>query len=806
MQCGLVCCVLAILICKAEIGDFSGGTQVVVSEGMTEDVISEKTYNKIAQTFTKLTGAMWYLKQAGVHTKPVIGVLKFLPQVSAITKGAALAMLLFRIYSGTGETPMMKKIKTSFLDVNKRLDEVTSDLKNNRNLIRLAASRQAYINAENKILSAHKNVRKYYEEITNLKCKNKLECDAIRLLIPQKYLASFNVKKEVDLILKGATTNGVFGDSLLTLTKESSKCDIKKIEVTASIITGLATKGQIAAMLYESLTDSSFDIIPFEVDFAAKLLALEKKKDKLAKQCYDNIDRYLRSDVNYLSRKNYKQFDIKTANRLISEFLEQKYFWIPFYVMSLAGDKDCGKSKRRFWASNKLVYDMRYVSEDYKVLSYVFIGHSNSLGKWYHGPTDPTYLFNTWDSITDPTYAFNTWDSTTDPTYTFSNLFSTWGSSVKSLNSFLLHVDPCYKGIVRYKTETGNMQIRDVSRITAYNDGLVNAVGRTRFYYGWLSGYRKPLMRVIALDHDNTLRVCSLDCSSHGDCHFLPHTRKMYCVCTNAFYGTNCELSIETQKMSNDLNKLLKINIQRISTNSDLKAELKQLENNFRSNFQTSTEITSVFSKRIGQITTNMVDSISNSQQMQGLVIQYAGVIQDLQYYYHVMFENDTSDNSIKNDQFLREERMTFAQFLANPDKLEKNLQMVNYLFVGRRDTPLVNHKSLIFEEMENNKADICSDKYKLTLDHVYESLSAIQLQGFTAYIQAFHTLGIDSSTLVRDNEAKLIGQKKYLDATTCNIAIPHSKGLENCKGGYYVYSGMEIDVVCRDTFHLQGC
>ena len=392
MQCGLVCCVLAILICKAEIGDCSGGTKVVVSEGMTEDVLSAKTYDKIVQTLNKGIGVTWYMRVAGVHTNAVVGVLKFLPQISAILKGTALAMQLFRKYSGTFESPMMKKIKTSFLDVNKRLDDVTSDLKNNRNLIRLAASRQAYIDAENKILSAHGNVRKYYEEITNFKCKNKPDCDKKRLLIPQRYLAKFNVKKEVDLILKGATTNGVFGDSLLTLTKESSKCDIKKIELTASIITGLATKGQIAAMLYESLTDSSFDMIPFEVDFAAKLFALEKKKDKLAKQCYDNIDRYLLSDVNYLSRKNYKQFEIKTANRLISEFLERKYFWIPFYVMSVLGDKDCGKSKRRFWASQKLVYDMRYVSEDNRVLSYVFIGHSTSQGKWY-GAAYPASLF-----------------------------------------------------------------------------------------------------------------------------------------------------------------------------------------------------------------------------------------------------------------------------------------------------------------------------------------------------------------------------------------------------------------------------
>ena len=239
--------------------------------------------------------------------------------------------------------------------------------------------------------------------------------------------------------------------------------------------------------------------------------------------------------------------------------------------------------------------------------------------------------------------------------------------------------------------------------------------------------------------------------------------------------------------------------------NADLKAELHQVENCFRSQFQTVTERNNVLGKRIGEITTHMVENIHNHRQRQGLVIQYADVIQDLNYYYHVMLEYETSQINVDSDPFLRKERLLFAKMISNPDKLRKHLQMVNYLFIGRHDTPLVNHRSLIFQEMENNKQHVCSDRYKSALDHAYGSLASLQLQGYSTYIRAFNVLGVDSATLVRENEAKIINQKKYLEAATCNIMIPNSKSLENCIGGYYVYSGMKINVVCKDTFYMTG-
>ena len=753
----------------------SGGIKTAAHESGIEIDI-ETTFDKVADSLDNLGRSLEYLIIAGVHTKSAVGALRFLPQISALLSGTAFAMKIIRLNTGEEESEMMTTIKKSFLNVNEKLDVITSDLKNNRNLIKLRTQRAVYISAENKILSAHENVRRYFKKLTDLKCSNKLDCDAKQLLISQSYASRFNVKKEVDMILKGSISGGLFGDPLLNLTKEASKCDIKKIKITASTITGLATKGQIAAMLYESITDPSFDMVSFETDFAQQLLTLEKIKESLSKQCYDNIDKYIRSDVKYLSVKYYKQYanDVQIANKLLSEYIQRKYFWIPFYVISITAGRICMRTKRRFWASDALTSDIAYTYKDkYKqILSYVLIRPSPNKN---YGNTQRRYFFH-----------------------------ENYKDHIQSLSSALLYVSPCYKGVVSYAGKAGPIHTRDLSRISFNVDGIVNMFGYLKFVYPWPVGAQKPPMRVVAL-HAPNVKACSLECSSHGSCHFLIHTTIMYCFCNKNFYGAHCESSIETQKMSNDLNKLLNVNKLHMPSNSDLKAELQKTENIFRSNFQTSMEKSKTLSKRLSKITTDMVSEINKNKQWQNLVDQYADVIQDLQYYYQVMLEYDTLDINIESDPFLKQEKFSFAKMIVNPDKLRKHLQMVNYLFTGRHDTPLVNHRSLILEEMENNKKYVCSERYKSALGHAYGSLSSLQLQGYSTYIRALHVLELDTSTLVGEYKAKLLRQKTYLDDATCSIVIPNSKGLENCQGGYYVYSGMMIDVACKDTFYLEG-
>ena len=560
------------------------------------------------------------------------------------------------------------------------------------------------------------------------------------------------------MILRGATSTGSFGESLLKLTKETSKCDIKKIKTTASGIAGLLMKGQVASMLYESFTDPSFDIDTFETEFEDKLWKLEKTKNFLTKKCYDNIDRYIRSDVKYLSKKYFTKNDMRTANRLVSEFLQRKYFWIKFYTISARLPDICQSKFKTPTVLSKtpLINDLVYTDKLRGIFSCVFIGPYEE---------DVHNVFKI-----------------------YLNIYQVYGdpSILYSEANEVLEMHSCYKGIASFPTKQGIIQVDDVRKIDSKSTYAVkNDVG------------------FISMQRANRHKPCSAECNSHGKCHFLPYSRQMYCLCNDKFYGEHCNESITKTILTKDVKNIIQVTKLLIPRNSDLISEIQKAENTLRWTLQTNNDKIQMLNRRIDKISINMVHNIISNQDRKSLVIQYADVIQDLKYYHHLMSEYEHTN--IKSDPLVREERLSFARNIIHPDKLGKYLQMVNYLFIGRYDTPLVNHKSLIFSEMDNNKAEVCSDKYKIFMDHAYDQLVLFQMQGYITLMHAFNMLKISSSRLTGEYKTHVKKQKSYLDDNICNIAIPNSRNLENCTGGYYVYSGMKINVVCKDTFYLTG-
>ena len=829
MQCGHVCFVIAILFCSVESVRRPSASSMKKIHGDGNSILeSNDIVTKIAASADSLGRSLEYLIIAGVDKSKFLPVLKFIPQASAAFSAIGFALKIYLAVSGNDESPLMTQIKKGFDEINNKLDAITSDLEDNRRLITLSAQRAAYIDAENKILSAHQNVRKYIREVKQLKCNNKANCIKRQLLIAQGYLPRLNVEKEVDMILRGVTTNGVFGTSMLSLAKESSKCDINKIKYIASTFAGLASKGKIAIMLFEFLTHSSFDIVAFETEFARKLLSLERARNLVSKQCYDTIDRYIRSDVKYLSTKKYEQYDMKQANIFISEFLQKKYFWIRFYVVSFsptsnipsmnnsskflrfpAGNESdvvsfrptfnipsmnnsseflriatgidndtyskeqCMKMIPHLFAKKTVINDLTYIGKNKEVFSYVLIGDKRE-------ESDRVYK----DSLKKFMDGRKYWTGYID--WSERNIHELFAS----YDAILLLL-PCYEGEVSYETNTGTIKIVDAEKIESESK-------KSLLYISYHGG-----MRALALRQNEYTLECSLVCNFRGSCNFLPHSQGMYCICDDGFYGRDCKSSIGNKKLTNEINNLFKSTRLIIPTLSDLKSELEKTESLIRLKFESSNERITMLSGRMNRVTTSIVDEINRYQQWQGLVLQYSDVIQDLKYYENVFTEYEKAD--VDSNSFLQQERLSFATSLVNPDKLEKCLQMVNYLFVGRHDTPLINHKSLIFEEMDKNKADMCSDTYKLSLDHAYSLLVTLQMQGYMSYIRAFQLLGMKSSNLLKEYEVTLRSQNKFLDDHTCNIVIPHSKNLENCQGGYYAYSGMEVNVVCQDTFFLKG-
>ena len=258
------------------------------------------------------------LKSGSVLGKGKV-VLNKIPQFSAIFSSIGFMLKIGLILAGDDQkSEMMKLLEKHFNEMNKKLDIITADLKENRNLIKRSSLRAAYIATENKILGANMSLKKYFSDLTKLKCSDKSECLNKKMLMAKSYVNRFDVRKEVDMILRGATSDSLlFGDNLLRLTKEYSKCDVKEIRHKATLMTGLAMKGHNAAMLYESLTNPDFDMARSIETIDNDLMQLERMKNLVIKECFVNIDRYLRSDVRFLNHK-YSFGNIAVTNRIIS--------------------------------------------------------------------------------------------------------------------------------------------------------------------------------------------------------------------------------------------------------------------------------------------------------------------------------------------------------------------------------------------------------------------------------------------------------------------------------------------------------
>ena len=345
------------------------------------EVLNDKTVKKLKDTAFKLKRSIQYLKvdklisELGDKAKRYRFILEKIPVLGMVLDSLDLVFGIMQTFPAA-ESPLMKKIRTSFNEINKKLDTITSDLKDTENLIKLATRRAAYIKAENKILTAYKNSMDYANELQQVNCKGKSDCTKRKSLIAERYLPRFDVENDVNMILRGAISNSVFGESLLVMTKEITHCDIKKIQSTASLIAGLVTKGYVVMMLHKYLRNPSFDKEQYKAEFQHQLVLLNRKKDSLSRTCYENIDRYIRSDLRTRGRKYFLQNNVQTANKLLSEYLQGKYFWIRLYVITISQPKDkvCESAKPNLLTSHRLMQDLSVIDDDKKIYTFLFFG------------------------------------------------------------------------------------------------------------------------------------------------------------------------------------------------------------------------------------------------------------------------------------------------------------------------------------------------------------------------------------------------------------------------------------------------
>jgi gas vesicle protein len=233
--------------------------------------------------------------------------------------------LLFAPKKDSEELQYMKK---KFAEVNGKLDKITSELENVKELITYDTQRAVYVDSADKINHGHRQLLAFLDELQKTPCDNKEDCRRKRIQIGERYVEDFNVKQHLFKIVNGAIKRtSPFGEPLLQLVRKTFKCDVGKVDDLADGILALSFKAQQVILAYEKLKGSNHSITESMNSWLTAVYELREATYKIKKPCFDDISSFMITDI---TDKKY-QVDVSSneeANKKVKTFMEKKYKWL----------------------------------------------------------------------------------------------------------------------------------------------------------------------------------------------------------------------------------------------------------------------------------------------------------------------------------------------------------------------------------------------------------------------------------------------------------------------------------------------
>ena len=167
------------------------------------------------------------------------------------------------LFAPKSESQELQYMKRKFSEVNRKLDQITSELDNVKDLITYENQRAVYVESASKIEYGYRQLLSFLDELQSTPCQNNESCRRIRTQIAKRFVEDFNVKEHLLKIVNGATKRtSPFGEPLLELVRKTFKCDVGKIDDLANGILRLSFKAQQVILAYEKLKGSNHIVSP----------------------------------------------------------------------------------------------------------------------------------------------------------------------------------------------------------------------------------------------------------------------------------------------------------------------------------------------------------------------------------------------------------------------------------------------------------------------------------------------------------------------------------------------------------------
>ena len=676
--------------------------------------------------------------------------------------------LLFAPKSESEELQYMKK---KFAEVNRKLDQITSELDNVKDLITYENQRSVYVKSASKIEYGYQQLLHFLDELQNTSCTNKKSCDRERIRIGERYVKDFNVKEHLFMIVNGATRKiSQFNEPLLELVRKTFKCDVGKIDDLANGILRLSFKAQQVILAYEKLKGSNHSITQSVNDWLKAVYDLREATYIIKKPCFDHISTYMIADI---KDKKY-QIDASSneeATRMVKTFMEKKYKWLGWVAYSFDttdGSKYCVSTlpKSDFW---NLPGD-KNVRKRSLVVSF-----TDKSGTYY----DPKIKMR--DAIDNIVKAI-----------IFSNEAA---CTIRDEFERELRKQGVWKYITSFAllSESNGLVIKDDKNPDTYISSIYDIKIRPQQPKSLklFETHRMHLVVILKSKETAIKKSCEKTCNNQSNCETLPYSSANYCHCKPYYQGANCEEHSQAQ-LAKTIDSMLQATL-RLPKLSDIAFQIQDLREYLGISIG---KVQSTFKRLEATFTKAFYDldhRLTTQFKLSNLISVYNAAISNIQYY---------------SDQFQnlkeRTDEKTIATHVLKTGAISKWLFEVNYLFLGRTTAPLLNHQPLLIILMEKHKSLACTSEYKAAIDNIWRQLVLLQQMGFVVWAQALQIKGLPTEHVAKLYNKRATKQVSALNRMTCEYSIVNSANVQ-CTGGRYLYPGMTIANQCKAHYYATG-
>ena len=668
----------------------------------------------------------------------------------------------------------MKLMKHEFGEINMKLDTITKDLDQIKNLIVDSNLKSAYIGDENSILNGFLKLNTLIDELNNISCLSVNDCARQKMDIEARYLPYLDVSQSMDNIYRGAMDKTtVFSQPLLDHINETYKCDVPKIKKFTDGIIKLAFKEQQVTMVFNMLSGSHYSITNALQNWMVRMFKLDDYSKQITRQCLDNIKHFMLIDIKAPKYQSGYTTNYEATKAARNDLIE-KYDWLDWVVMAFDTNKDT--------VCHTVDIDGIFWS-----FPGVYKGRRNIIASFID---KGTYKTDVKEEIAE---ALNDIDA-----------------GIEDFNYLISHLKDCgvwkfIKSITVLDKEQNWHYAKDSNH---YERILEHTYGSTRLFITLKSEEERIYLK--SDEQRMSLVRCSLPCGKNagsckqclndGVCNHLPYSTNFFCNCKHYFYGQYCQLrsnitmAMNLEEMFNHTMKIPKL--------TDINFEIKDLRNYIGTSLGNVREAINNVATIIGKAFVQLHDSQSGDFRRLGVVATYGKQIASLQYYIE-LFDDVRHCTAADDDPGLRDlaEAVLGAQHYNG---IRKWLHDFNNLINGTSGFTLTPVEPLLITYMDHFKSQACTREYKAAIDNVWQEIMLLQQRGYMIWIQALHILNEPTDFAVRQYKDYTSSQIETMKAKTCNLDIPGSKSL-NCSGGYYMNERIELTVSCLPNYHLVG-